>query len=116
MALSVNAGLSALRAFGSKIGVHADNIANMYTNGFRRHRAVLKSTENQTVAVEIDRTPSPGGTASKTSEDQAPMVESNVDVAREMVGAMTSQKGYEANAKAIKTGEEMAGTLLDLLK
>lgn len=122
MTFSINASLSAITAFGKKMGVHAHNIANMNTEGFKRSRAVLVEGADQTVTVEIDRDDrvhrddSPNYPVSKTGEDPNTDNESNnVDVATEIVGAMTSQNGYEANTKLIKTKDEMTGTLLDLL-
>lgn len=116
MTFSVNTNLSALKAFGKKMGVHANNIANMHSKGFKKSRAVLKEGADQTVTVEIDRIDSPNYPISKTSGDQIRNNESNnVDVATEIVGTMTSQRGYEVNSTFIKTEEEMTGTILDLL-
>ncbi len=116
MTFSINTSLSAMVAFGKKMGVHANNIANMNTEGFRKSRAVLKEGADQTVTVEIDRNDASNYPASKTSQNANPDNESNdVDVATEIVGTIISQKGYEANSVVIKTEEEMTGTILDLL-
>jgi len=116
MTFSVNTSLSALMAYGKKIGVHANNIANMHSEGFKRSRALLKEGADQTVTVEIDRIDSPDYPSSETSKSQISNNKSNnVDVATELMGTMTSQRGYKVNSTFIKTQEEMTGTILDML-
>lgn len=114
--LLVNTNLSALMAFGKKMGVHANNIANMYSEGFRKSRALLKEGRGQTTVVEIKRLESSNPPSSRASESRVQnAVANNVNVASEIVGAMTSQRGYEANSASVKTEEEMTGTILDLV-
>ena len=116
MTLLVNTNLSALMAFGKKMGVHANNIANMYSEGFRKSRALLKEGRGQTTVVEIKRLESSNPPSSRASESRVQnAVANNVNVASEIVGAMTSQRGYEANSAFVKTEEEMTGTILDLV-
>jgi len=116
MVPSINTSLSALLAFGRKLGVHANNIANMNSEGFRKGRAVLKEGVGQTVTAELGPADPSRHTVSETGRDQPQQTESgDVELAEEIVGAMTSQRGYEANLTVIKTEEEMSGTLLDLL-
>ena len=45
--------LSALRAFGEKLGVTANNIANINTNGFKKSRADLEEASPSGVNVSI---------------------------------------------------------------
>lgn len=40
---------------------------------------------------------------------------SNTDLATEMVGLITSQRGFEANLATIRTQDKMLGSLLDIL-
>ena len=116
MVPSVNTTLSALLAFGRKLGVHANNIANMNSEGFKKGRAVLKEGVGQTVTVEMGPVDSSRHTVSETSRHQPQQTEpGDVELAGEIVGAMTSQRGYEANLTVLKTEEELSGTLLDLL-
>jgi len=129
---SVNSSLSALSAYGKKIGVHADNIANMHSEDFKRSRAILKEGADQNVTVEIERVDSPQYpvteiSASQTADNQSNSAEAafedslinsesnNVDLATEIVETKIAQRGYEANIKIIQTQEEMIGSVLDLL-
>ena len=113
---SVNSSLSALMAYGKKMSVHANNVANAYSEGFKRSRAILKEGGNHDVTVEIDRLDSPEYPVSDTSENQTVHNESNnVDLATEVVETKICQRGYEANLSFIKAEDEMTGTILDLL-
>jgi flagellar hook protein FlgE len=40
--------------------------------------------------------------------------QSNVDIAREIVSTITTQRGFQANAKAIKIADEMWESVIDL--
>jgi flagellar hook protein FlgE len=116
MMFPVNSSLSAVAAYGKKMSVHANNVANAYSEGFKRSRAILKEGANHDVTVEIDRIDSPEYPVSETSENQTVHNESNnVDLETEVLEIKICQRGYEANLSFIKTKDEMAGTILDLL-
>ena len=132
MMFSINSSLSALMAYGKKMGVHANNIANMYSQDFNRSRVIIKEGPDNNVSAEIERVDSPeypvtdidqGQVAENedqppqtTLEDMPPLNQSNnVDLATEIVGVTVAQNAYEANTKVIKTQEELLGTILDLL-
>ncbi len=116
MMLSVNSSNSALAAYGKKMSIHANNVANAYSQGFNRSRAILKEGTNHDVTVDIDCIDSPEYSGSETSENQTVRNESNnVDLANEVVEMKICQRGYEANLSFIKTEDKMAGTILDLL-
>jgi flagellar basal body rod protein FlgG len=55
MMISVSSSLSALRAYGKRMGVHANNVANMHSKGFVKSRVLMKEGLDQTVTAEIDR-------------------------------------------------------------
>jgi len=49
------------------------------------------------------------------TEDGLEMVEmSNVDPAKEMVNMMIDKRSIEANLKALKTADEILGTIIDI--
>ena len=52
--------LSALRAFGLKFQVSANNIANVNTDGFKKSRADLKDNQKAGVEAVISRIDTPG--------------------------------------------------------
>ena len=129
---SINSSLSALMAYGKKMGVHANNIANMYSEDFDRSRAIMKEGPNQTVSADIETVESPEYPVTATEEgqvadndtgppdsnpDETPILPSsnNVDLATEIGGVTVAKNAYKANTKVIKTQEELLGTILDLL-
>jgi len=115
MSLALDSALSALDAYGQKVDVTANNIANVNTDGFKKSRAVLQEADSSGVVVSIDKVNTPG--ASILSEDGTGEVResSNVDLAEEIVNLQTAKHGFEANLKTLKTEEEMLGSLFDIL-
>lgn len=116
MISSVNSGLSALRAFGEKMAVTGNNVANMNTEEFKKSRAILKEGSNGDVQVEVDRVNTPGPTIVEINDGKMTEKElSNVDLAEEISQTILAQRGYEANLTTIKTRDEMLGTLVDII-
>ena len=116
MISALNSTVSALRAFVRKLGVTADNIANVNTDGFKRNRASIQADENGGIRVEIRRDDSPGfrydvTENGKTSEKET----SNVDLAAEIPNLMVIKRAYQANLKTLETQDEMMGSLLDTI-
>lgn len=115
MALAFNTSVSAILANGKKMGVHANNIANMYSEGFKKSRALLKEGANQTVDVEIEPVIQKVDAGSETSVNQTPDIPDHVNLAEEIVGSMLAQRGSEMNAVAVTVQDEMVGTIIDLI-
>jgi len=115
MSLALMAALSALDAYGQKVDVTANNIANLNTDGFKKSRAVLQEADSSGVIVSISKVNTPGSPI--LSEDGTGEVResSNVDLAEEIVNLKTAQRGFEANLKTIKAEDEMLGSLFDIL-
>ena len=44
----------------------------------------------------------------------APLERSNVDIAEELVGLITAQRNFQANAKAIDTATQISQTIINL--
>ena len=129
--LSVNASLSALMAYGRRMGVHANNVANMYSRDFSKSRVRMQAGPDQTVTAAIETVdsrvlPAEGG------EETDPLLErgaaeidptdalagvenNNVELAEEIVGALISQNAYNASLKMVKAQDEMIGSALDIL-
>jgi flagellar hook protein FlgE len=111
-----NSTVSALRAFVKKLGVTADNIANVNTDGFKKNRATIQADQNGGVRVEIRRDDSPGfgydvTENGKTVEKEA----SNVDLTEEIPNLMVTKRAYQANLKTLEAQDEMMGSLLDTI-
>lgn len=116
MISSIGSNLSALNAFGKKLGVTSNNIANSETEGFKKSRAVIKEGENNEVEVEIKRIDTPGPIVSEVVDGNITEKElSNVDPAEEIPQTISIQRGYEANIKVIESQEEMLGSILDII-
>ena len=116
MITNVSSNLSALRAFGTKMGVHADNVANVNTDGYKKNRAVLKEGPNRSVDLDIERVDTPGAVYERyEGHERVENETSNVDLAEEFPAVMTTQHAYNANLKVVKTQDEILGSLLDIV-
>lgn len=114
--MSSSTSLSGLNAFQKQIGVSADNLANVNTDGFKKSRAVLESAELQGVVAKPQKLELPGPLAlEQTPEGEQLAEKSNVDVSEEMPNVLVGQRAYEANLKMLKVANEMMGSLLDLV-
>ncbi len=114
MISALNSTISALRAFVTKLGVTADNIANVNTDGFKRNRAILHADHNGGVRVEIKRDDSPGLRYDVIENGKKVEKEtSNVDLIEEIPNLMVTKRAYQANLKSLETQDEMLGSLLD---
>ena len=107
--------LSALRAFGHKLGVTANNIANINTNGFKKSRVDLEEASSSGVNVSISRVETPGAFLLPDRGTGDPQESSNVSADEEMVSLITTKQAYTANLKTIEAEEETLGTLFDIL-
>jgi len=107
--------LSALRAFGQKLGVTGNNITNINTNGFKKSRADFEEAFPSGVNVSISRVETPGVYLPPDPDTGAPQESSNVSVDEERVNLITAKHAYTANLKTIEAEEETLGTLFDIL-
>jgi flagellar basal-body rod protein FlgC len=112
---SVNSTISALQAYKTRLGVTADNIANVNTAEFKKSRTTLKEGINGDVQVDINRVNTPGHRYQELEGDQLIETEgSNVSLEEEIPEMMVTQRTYEANLKVLQTQNRMLGTLLDI--
>lgn len=116
MDLSVNTTLSAVQAFGTKLGVAANNLANVESDGFKKSRATMSEGPKGGVTVDIQKVDSPGPTVTEVVAGETKERElSNVDMAEEITGMIPTERGFDANLTVIKTQDEMLGTLIDVI-
>ncbi|MEJ2102935.1 MAG: flagellar basal body rod C-terminal domain-containing protein [Desulfobacterales bacterium] len=114
MISALNSTVSALRAFVTKLGVTADNIANVNTDGFKKNRATLQEDRNGGVRVEITRDESPGFVYDRVQNGKESEIEtSNVDLSEEIPDLMITKRAYQANIKSLEAQDELLGSLLD---
>ena len=114
MISSVNSTISALQANRTRMGVTANNIANVNTDEFKKSRVIQKEGVAGDIQVDLNRVNSPGHRYQALEDNQ--MVEkesSNVNLEEELPEMMVTQRTYEANLKVLQTHDEMLGSLLD---
>jgi flagellar basal-body rod protein FlgC len=117
MILVASHSLSALDAFGKKMAVIANNVANIQSEGFKKGRAILTEAPVNGVSVEISQIETPGHL--RLVEEDGKMVEkemSNVDPAQEISLSLLTKRYYQANLKVLNTNDEMLGSLLDIIQ
>lgn len=108
MSSAMSISLSGMQAASAMLNVTANNIANLNTPGFNPSRADLVELSGGGVAVT--------GTSFEDNPQSAPNTQtSNVDLPTELVNLKLSQTLYDANAMALKTADQMTGTLLNVL-
>ena len=116
MISALNSTVSALRAFVTKLGITANNIANVNTDGFKKNRATFQSDPSGGVRVEIRKDESPGFRYDVFENGETHEKESsNVDLTEEIPNLMVTKRAYQANLKTIETQDEMLGSLLDTI-
>jgi flagellar hook protein FlgE len=116
MISSISNNLTALNAYGTGLAVKANNIANTDSENFKKNRAVYSEGENGGVKTDIQKVDPDNVVPTATSQaSPAEAQPSNVDLTEEIPGMIVDQRGFEANLKAIKTREEMLGTVLDII-
>ena len=117
MTFSIQSTLSAIQAFGTKMGVTANNIANVETEEFKKSTATLVEGPKENVEVEITQPDIPGSVVAEVTDGQLTEKEmSNVDLAEEIPQMMLAQRGYEANLATIRTQDEMLKSIIDIIK
>ena len=120
--------ISALNAFSTSMQVTANNIANVNTDGFKHSRAELETGPgDQGVRVADIRQSTQAGplveslvrvedqVTGQVSTEYQYVEGSNTDLAREFTHMIMTQRGYEANAQAIRAQDEMLGSLMDMM-
>ena len=113
---SVNSAISALQAYKSKMGVTANNIANVNTDEFKKRRATLREGTNGGVQVNVQQVNTPGIRYKAFEGDQlAEKESSNVNLEAEIPEIMITQRTYEANLKVLQTQNKMLGSVLDIM-
>jgi flagellar hook protein FlgE len=116
MTFSIQSTLSAIKAFGEKMGVTANNIANVETEEFKKSRATLNEGPENNVTVEITQSKTPGPVVEATDGQSAKKELSNVDLAEEIPQTVVAQRGYEANLSTIRTQDDMMKSVIDIIK
>jgi flagellar hook protein FlgE len=116
MISSINSTVSALQAYVKQLGVTANNIANVNTEGYKKYQAVLEEGPFGDVQLEVNRVDSPGYPLRRYEDGQwSEKQMSNTQLTEEIPDLMIAQRAYEANLKTVKTQDHMLGSLLDIV-
>jgi flagellar basal body rod protein FlgG len=115
MSNAADIALSAIRALDRTNDVIANNIANVNTGGFEKRRAVTVQAGAGGVTLNVEQLKLPIDTVSLAGESQNMPERSNVQLDEELIGLTINKHSFEANIQALKTTEEMQGTLFDIL-
>jgi len=116
MISSASSSISALKAFGQKMQVTSDNVANWQSDEFKKSQAVFTEGENSNVKVDIQKVETSGPIIAEIQDGE--MVEkelSNVELAEEIPQTVVSQRGYEANLKTVQVQDEVMERLIDIV-
>ncbi len=116
MVQGIAASMNAIQAVAERFNRTGRNIANLNTDGYKAERVVFgEGPEPGTVQANVSVDLSPGPVRAEQTEDGLEMVEmSNVDLAKEMVNMMIDKHSIEANLAALKTADEILGTIIDI--
>ena len=112
MISGISSSLSSLFAFSRVLANTANNVANVNTDGYKGSTATIVEDRNGLPDVGIEKSDMPGSMIQDGSGSLREL--SNVDLAAEFPRMMISQRGYEANIKALRIQNETIGSLLDI--
>lgn len=116
MLSGIDSNTSALRAFSKQLAVSANNVANAFSDEFKKSRAINTEGANGQVETEITRINTPGPLVDDPKSTTGELKElSNTDIAEELISQIAIEYGYKANAKVIRNYDEMMGTLVDMI-
>lgn len=113
MISGVSSSLSGLFAFTRKLSNAANNVANVNTDEYKKTTATIVEDKNRLPQVNIEKQDTPGAIVQETDGTVREL--SNVELAEEFPQMMISQRGYEANIKALQIQNETIGSLLDII-
>lgn len=115
MISGVQAAVSGLQAYSTKMAATGNNVANMNTEGYKRDRVLLSAQAPQGVQANVMKDDAPGPAVAEMTDQGYAMVElSNVDLSQEIPELMRNQHGYGANLKTIQATDQMMRSLLDI--
>ena len=112
--MNIGTSLPALNAFTSKMNVTAQNLANVSTDGYKSSRVTIEGGQGQTVRANVTKDNSSGPMIPDSSAENGVREMSNVDMVKEMLQLIPTQRAYDANLKVIQTNLEMRGSLINM--
>lgn len=108
MIQSLSSAVSALQVQSERLDIHAHNIANLNTPGFKAQIPAQQTAAAGGVLLSaVTTSKAPGSPV----DPEKPTETNNVDLITETIGSITALRAFEANAKVIKTSDEMLKTI-----
>src|SRR5262249_8485860 len=104
--------VAGLQAASSRLSVHAANIANQQTVGYRALKPVQTTGSTGEPVLRVAQA------SAAEAQQRIPgtdFVVPGTSLEGEMVGSLESATAYKASAKLVKTAEELDKALLDIL-
>jgi flagellar hook protein FlgE len=134
---ALQSALSGISAAGTAVQVHAHNLANARTDGFKQSRPVFATQSPQTISpghgpnttggggnplqtgngvqvAEIQTDDSPGPLVPDATSPSGVRELSNTDVAGNLIGLSLAENMFRANLAVWRTGDELLDELLHL--
>lgn len=112
MLTGTSASIAALLTFGKKLSSTAGNVANVNTDGYKKRVSTVIEDDKGLPELSSRESDSPGALV----EENGVMREtSNVDLTEEFPQMIVTQRGYEANIKALKAQEDLYESTLEIL-
>lgn len=114
MFAGIASALSGIQTGGRMLGVGAHNIANAYTDGFKRTRALPVESAAGGTMVTLDKEVRPGP---QTFSNEDPLIlreQSNVDLGEEIISNLQAVNLIQANIASVGIQDKILGSLLDI--
>lgn len=99
--MNISSNISSINSHQTMMNTSANNVANVNTDSFRPSDTSISSNSNSTSA----NTRLSDNTGSQTSQ---------TDIAKELTDQIVTEDAVAVNVSAIKTQDEMLGSLLDI--
>lgn len=118
MISGITSALSAVHAFGRKLDVTANNIANADTEGFKKSRVEFQEAgpAGSGVTAVVEQVNIPGVQILRQTPQGLRLVEqSNVDLGEEAVNLILAERGIELNARVIRAHDAALGSLVSII-
>ena len=123
MLSGIQTAVSALRALSTKQDAVASNIANMQTPGYTRAEVTFTESPGEGVTAEVRRddtydTADTADTADTEpdAENATPAKHTNADPLTDITDSLITLRHTEAASVALKTSNEMLGSIIDITR
>lgn len=105
--------LSGLRAAETRLGVSANNVANISSEGFEAQSAVARPQDGGGVIVDI-RAKDPATLTAPSPSGEGTVQVANVSLDEEAVNQVSAGYDFKANLKVIEVQKSLDEALLDI--